>query len=137
MMGRPQLLFTVTAALMIFFGLGFLLIPGRVFLLYGVTLDAGGIMLARVAGSAVLALGTLAWSVRTSTDAQVIRHAATALVCFFLFKTAVTLLAQLSGVFNALGWTILVIDAPLLALYARLRFGRATSAPISARRSRD
>lgn len=45
-------LFTVTAALMLFFGFGFILLPRLVFSIYGVALDPGGVMLARVAGAA-------------------------------------------------------------------------------------
>ena len=53
-------LFTLTAALMLFFGAGFLLAPEAVFGLYGVALDPAGVMLANVAGAAVLSLGVLA-----------------------------------------------------------------------------
>ncbi len=125
---RSQPLFTVTAALMLFFGTGFLVLPTLVFSLYGVVLDASGRMLAHVAGAAVFALGTLAWTVRNTADPAVNRPAMTALVCFFLLKSAVTLMAQLSGVFNALGWTILLIDIPLCLLYARALFLRSASA---------
>jgi hypothetical protein len=125
---RTQPLFTATAALMFVFGIGFLLLPAAIFSLYGVDLNAGGLMLAHVAGAAVCALGTLAWAMRNSTEPALIRPAVAALFCFFLLKSAVTLLAQLSGVFNALGWTILLIDIPLLILYGRSLFLRSTVA---------
>src|SRR5688572_3542052 len=119
---RVQPLFTATAALMLFFGTGFLLLPGLVFSLYGVVLNDSGVMLAHVAGAAIFALGTLAWTLRNTADPAFIRPAVIALFCFFLLKSAVTLLAQLSGVFNAFGWTILLIDIPLCLLYARTLF---------------
>ena len=59
-------LFTITAVVMIFFGVGFILLPAMVFSMYGVTLDANGIMLAHVAGAAVFALGLLAGLFRKS-----------------------------------------------------------------------
>src|SRR5687767_6983606 len=93
-------LFTLTAALMVFFGAGFLLAPGPVFALYGVALDPAGVMLANVAGAAVLSLGLLAWLSRDAATSSA-GTAATALLCFFVVKTTVTLFAQLGGVFNA------------------------------------
>jgi hypothetical protein len=125
---RPQPLFALTAALMLLFGAGFLFLPAFVFSLYGVVLDASGIMLAHVAGAAIFALGTLAWAVRNTADSAVIRPAMMTLFCFFLLKSAVTLLAQLTGVFNVLGWTILLIDIPLCLLYARALFPRGAAA---------
>ena len=116
-------LFTLTAALMVFFGAGFLLAPGPVFALYGVALDPAGVMLANVAGAAVLSLGLLAWLSRDAAAASA-RTAATTLLCFFVVKTTVTLLAQLGGVFNALGWSIVALDAALGLGYAYLLFAR-------------
>ena len=52
--GRPILL--ATAAVMLTFGACFLLIPTQIFPVYGVSLDAAGLMLARVAGAAVFLL---------------------------------------------------------------------------------
>lgn len=120
---RPLL--TVTAVVMMLFGSGFILVPEQVFSLYGVSLDASGAMLAHVAGAAVLSLGLLAWLTRQAEKAAA-RTALVALLCFFLLKTTVTVLAQLGGVFNMLGWSIVALDALLLlgyaaALLARLR----------------
>src|SRR5688572_15412961 len=128
-------LFAVTAALMGFFGAGFVLAPGAVFGLYGVALDAAGVMLARVAGAAVLALAVLAWLSRDAAGSEPGRAAATALLCFFVVKTTVTVLAQLGGVFNALGWSIVALDAALLLAHAYALFARrgtAAAAPASA-----
>jgi hypothetical protein len=114
---RIRHLFSVTAILMIGFGLGFLLIPVPLFNIYGVQLTASGVMLAHVSGAAVGALGTLAWGARALEESRSQRVALAALAVFFILKSTVTLLAQLSGVFNALGWSILALDVPLAALY--------------------
>lgn len=122
-MGTRTLL-TVTAALMLFFGFGFIFLPRLVFSIYGVALDPGGVMLARVAGTAIFSLAVLAWLGRNTRVPEATRVVVAALCCFFVIKSIVTLVAQLSGVFNALGWSILLIDVPLAVLYAREVFHR-------------
>lgn len=131
---RTRTLLTVTAILMLAFGVGFVLLPETVFSVYGVFLDPGGLMLARVAGAAILALGVLAWLARNSSVPEVNRVAVIALFCFFAVKSLVTLLAQLSGVFNGLGWSILAIDIPLALFYAAVVFRRQAASPASALR---
>lgn len=124
-----RMLFTITAVLMGFFGIGFILAPRQVFGLYGVSLDGGGVMLATVAGAAVVALAVLALTVRPAPESAAAQVAVQALLAFFLLKTIVTVVAQLQGVFNALGWSIVLIDALLTTGYllAWLRQGRAVA----------
>lgn len=123
-------LFTITTILMGFFGVGFIVAPRLVFGLYGVTLDGGGVMLGTVAGAAIIALAVLAYSVRPEPASAAARVAIRTLLTFFVLKTAVTLLAQLQGVFNILGWTVVLIDGLLLTGYllAWLREGRSLTA---------
>ena len=114
---RIRLLLAVTAVLMVGFGLSFLLAPARVFALYGVTLTKSGVMLAHVAGAAVSALGVLALSAREVIDERELRRTLLPLAVFFVVKSTVSLIAQVEGVFNSLGWTILLIDVPLAVLF--------------------
>lgn len=107
----------VSAGLLMAFGAGFLLIPKLVLGMYGVVLDASAERLARMFGTAVLALGLLGFLAR-NLGASTRRLAGKSLLCFFLLKSAVTLEAVLGGMFNALGWTILAIDIPMSALWA-------------------
>ena len=118
--------FTITAVVMVLFGVGVLLAPETVFSLYGVALDANAIMLAHVAGAAVLALGLLAWPFRKSSDPQASRAAATALFGFLIVKITVSFLAQLDSVFNALGWSIIALDGVFVLGYAYFLFLRRT-----------
>lgn len=123
-------LFTTTAVVLVFFGAGFVLIPTTVFSLYSISLTDSGIMLANVAGAAVFALGLLAWLFRNSSDSDASRSAATALLGFFVIKSIVTIVAQLGGVFNALGWSIVALDVILTIAYAYFLFvGRSAVAP--------
>ena len=125
-MGTRTLL-TVTAALMLFFGFGFIFLPRLVFSIYGVALDPGGVMLARVAGTAIFSLAVLAWLGRNTRVPEATRVVVAALCCFFVIKSIVTLVAQLAGVFNVLGWSILLIDVPLAVLYAREVFHKPSA----------
>jgi hypothetical protein len=114
---RLRTTFTITAVVMLFFGAGFILSPRLVFGLYGVELDAAGEMLSRVAGSAVFALGTLALYFRSRSKSEQAIIAVRALLTFFILKTIVTLIAQLQGVFNPLGWSIVALDLLLTLAY--------------------
>lgn len=130
---RTKTLLSITAALMLFFGTGFILLSRPVFSIYGVALDPAGVMLARVAGAAIFSLGALAWLGRNSSMPEVTRVVVVTLCCFFVIKSIVTLVAQLTGVFNVLGWSILLIDVPLAVLFAREVFYRPAKASLSSR----
>lgn len=106
----------LSAAVLIPFGLGFLLIPKLLLVNYGVELDASAERLVRMMGSAVMALGLLALLAR-NLDGPGRRLAGKALLCFFLLKFVVTLEAVLGGMFNTLGWTILAVDLPMSVVW--------------------
>ncbi|MEK9137512.1 MAG: hypothetical protein AAB393_10350 [Bacteroidota bacterium] len=120
-------LYTITAITLMFFGVGCLLVPEAVFSFYGVILDPAGIMLAHLSGAGIIALGVLAWKSRKITDPAALRANATAIFWFFVIKTAVTLLAQSGGVFNAMGWSIAVLDGLFLLAYANALFLRRST----------
>ena len=108
--------FVVSGALLGCFGAGFLVAPSFVLGTYGVELDSSSARLVRMFGAAVLALALLSIHARDSDgDAQ--RMVARTLLVFFLIKAIVSTEAVLGGMFNALGWTILMIDAPLAAMW--------------------
>lgn len=121
---KNRTLFTITAAVLMTFGAGFLLVPELIFALYGIELDAAGIMLANVAGAAVFALGSLALYYRKQPDTVAAYIAARMLLTFFILKAGVTLLAQLQGVFNTLGWSIVVLDVLLTAAFGYIALRR-------------
>jgi len=105
-------LFTITSIVSLAFGVGFLLAPGPLLAIYGLSLNPVGALLARFAGSAFICLTPLTWLGRTFTDAQARRALVVSIFPTFAIGFVVALLAQLSGLMNSLGW--LYVTLPLL-----------------------
>jgi hypothetical protein len=98
-------LLILQAVVALFFGVAFALAPAPLLALYGVTLSAAGLAIARLLGAAFLTLGGIAWFARNVGVADAQRG----LVAGFCAGQAVgfifALSAQLQGVANALGWS--------------------------------
>ncbi len=60
--------FVATFFVTAFFGVGFVFIPGPLLGIFGVSLDAIGVTLARMFGTALLAFPVLTWSARRSAS---------------------------------------------------------------------
>src|SRR5689334_12076306 len=54
-------LFAITSVVSLAFGVGFLLAPGPLLAIYGLSIDPVGVLLARFAGSAFICLTPLTW----------------------------------------------------------------------------
>jgi len=106
-----KLLFTLTAVVGAVFGLGFFLLPGSVLALYGVAADAAPVNLARLLGAAYLGYAALSWLVRDAPDSPARRGIVLALFIAFAVGLVASVLGQLAGAVNALGWSTVVIFA--------------------------
>ncbi|MFO7617120.1 MAG: hypothetical protein R6V75_07700 [Bacteroidales bacterium] len=87
------------------FGVGFVLFPVKLALLFGLNLDSGGALMAQlfgtmfIFGSILLLLGQ-----RVLAVGQAGKVLVTAIVISNAIGFVITLMASLSGVWNALGW---------------------------------
>jgi hypothetical protein len=93
----------------IVFGIGFVLIPAPLAALYGATLNAAGTVFAQFLGAAFIVLAVYLWFARNVTDAEANRAVTLAVFVGDAVGFIVALLAQLSGVFNVLGWMIVAL----------------------------
>jgi hypothetical protein len=96
------------------FGIAFVIAPGHVVSLYGVTADAPLRYLGQLFGSALLALAVITWLARNATGAGV-RAIVLGLAIADSVGFVAALMGQLAGVWNALGWSTVAIYL-LLAL---------------------
>jgi hypothetical protein len=91
------------------FGIPLLLFPDKLLSIFGLTLGAEGIFMAREYGGALLGIFALCWFARNSEASK----ALTAIIIFgFIYDVAnliVSSLTQLSGLMNPLGWSIVAI----------------------------
>jgi len=118
--------FIVKAVITVCFGAGFVLAPAPLLSLYGVTVSAAGILLARLLGAALLGYAVVAWSARNAEDSKARRGIVLGEFIHCAIGFIVTLLAQLSGIFNPLGWSIVAIYLLLALGYGYFQFLKPT-----------
>jgi hypothetical protein len=63
----------ISALVALLFGLGFVLVPGVMFSIYGVASSPASVLGFRLFGSALIAVGVMTWLVKDSTDWLAIR----------------------------------------------------------------
>ncbi len=97
------------AVVTLIFGLCLVLIPVALFSLYGITVTDAGIVLARLFGAAFLGFTVLNWSARNAADSEVLRGIVLANLLMDAVGFVVTLLGQLAGLANALGWSCVAL----------------------------
>jgi hypothetical protein len=87
------------------FGLGFVILPVTMLSFYGGSTDQGGIFMTRLFGSAFVTLGLLFWLARDTTEPTTQRAFALAACVGDVIGFIISLMNQLSGIINALGWS--------------------------------
>ena len=135
---KLSVLLTITGVVSIVFGLGFVLVPGRLASPYGLELDEAGTMVLRLLGAAFLGYGALNWFARNTEESRARQAIVLAQSIGNAIAFIVALVNQLSGVPNAVGWVAVVIHL-LLALgygYFELMWPSASQPTSFAQQSR-
>ncbi len=91
-------LFIANAILTIPFAIGGLLAPATIFAPFGITLDAGGVLIARGYASTLMAYGILLFMSRNTSDAKALNAFLVSMTIFNLLEFTVQLLAFLQKV---------------------------------------
>lgn len=105
----------LTAVLAIAYALGFLIVPKFVTGVYGISGEPAVILGYRFFGGALLAIGLIFWLAKDCQDRTAIRALLVAGVASNAAGTAVSIWGSATGIMNALGWTVVLIYAVLLA----------------------
>ena len=108
-------LMVVNALVAAVFGVGFVVVPGQVMSFYGPEVTPPLEYMAQLFGAALLAFAVLTWTARNAPDSATRRAILLAMVVGDGIGFIVSLIGQLGGVMNALGWSTVVIYL-LLAL---------------------
>jgi quinol-cytochrome oxidoreductase complex cytochrome b subunit len=108
-------LLMVNAVIAAAFGIAFVIVPGPLVALYGVTADAALRYVGQLLGAALVVLAVVTWLARNATDSDARRAIVLGLAIGSTVGFVVALLGQLGGVVNALGWSTVAIYL-LLAL---------------------
>jgi NAD/NADP transhydrogenase beta subunit len=116
-------LMSIKAVITLVFGIGFVLVPKALMSLYGVTLEPAGAMMTQFFGAAFLLLSIVLWFARNAPYSEVtLRALLLAVVIGDAIGFIVALLAQLSGLPNALGWLNVVLYLLLTLGFGYFRF---------------
>jgi hypothetical protein len=115
-------LMVIKAIVCLGFGILLLAIPGLLMSLYGVTLQEGGILMARLYGASLVGNLILTWFSRNDPGSEALRAAVLGLFVYDAIGLIVAVLAMLSGVMNALGWSVVAIYLFLAAGYGYFYF---------------
>ncbi len=120
-------LLQITAVLGMVFSVGFVLVPDRLWSLYGLRLDAGGLFEARMFGATTLGLALTVLLTMPLWTPALERAFAKALMAWTLVGGIVILTAQLQSVMNALGWGYVGLNLAFVAAYAYVLFVKPTA----------
>lgn len=115
-------LFTITLIVELIFALGFIAAPGLMFNTFGVTPSPFATSLIRVFGSALLGFVVLLWYGRSSSSADLQKAILRSLFTYWLLSSVFMLMAQLAGLFNAMGWGAVVLHVGFLIAYGIYAF---------------
>jgi hypothetical protein len=110
-------LFTVTLVVELIFALGFILAPGMLFGTFGVTPSPFASSLARLFGSALLGFVVLLWQGRSSANPELHRAVLFTMFTYWLVSSVLLVWAQLSGLFNIMGWGTVAMHIGFLIAY--------------------
>jgi hypothetical protein len=96
---------SIHSVLLFVFGLGFLLAPAWMLSVYGTSTNPTGLLTARVFGIGNIQLSILMWALRDRAGSRILRTVVLLLFLGNALAFMLALQAQISGVFNPLGWT--------------------------------
>lgn len=102
-------LFTATFVFELVFGIGFIAVPAFLLGNFGVAGTPELVFMARMFGSALLAFSTLVWYARTIENIDLRKTAARTMFIYYAISSVLVLLGQLAGLFNIMGWSMIVL----------------------------
>jgi hypothetical protein len=121
-------LFTVNFFIGLFFGTTCAFFAGWVLGLYGLAPDAGALWTTRLVGGSILGFASLMWFGRKSDSLKARRAIALALLIQDSVGFVASLLIQLGGSINALGWSNPALYGLLALGYASFLFVKSDAA---------
>jgi len=100
---------TIKAVVCLVLGVPIVLVPTFMYSIFGVSLDSGGAFAAREYGAAMIGILLITWFGRYVSESPVRWAIALGLCVYDALGFVVSLVAVLTGVLNALGWSIVLL----------------------------
>lgn len=121
---RLSWLLVFNAVVALAYAIPAILVPGALYSLYGMSSTAGAQLVMQLFGSVLLMEGLLTWQLRDIGPGAVRGGLTLALFAEALVGLLVSLVAQLGGVVNALGWGVVALPIVFVLGYGYYRFVR-------------
>ncbi len=115
-------LFTINAVVAFVFGLGFIFAPVWLLSLYGVTADAPLAYISQLLGAAFISFAVITWMARNAPASPVRSAIVLGLFLGEAIGFILSLLAQLKGFTNSLGWSTVLIYLLLALAFGYAQF---------------
>ena len=119
---KASYVFAGAALVAAIFGLAFVLAPAQTMALYDITLDAAGLFVTRLLGAAFLGYAVINWLVRNAGPTRERQTVALGLFVSLGVGFIASLLAQLDGVANSLGWLTVALYLVFSLGFGYVRF---------------
>lgn len=116
---KPFFIFNSIVAIL--FGIGFTIAPATMANFYGVKLTAAGLFVGQLFGAALIGFAILTWYGKDITEPAGRNAITTALLLSNLIGLVISIVNQLAGVVNAVGWSTVAIYAILALGFAYFR----------------
>lgn len=111
-------LLLVSAGIGAVFGVAFVVVPGPLLSVYGITTDKAGLLLGQLFGTALLGFTVLNWFARDVRDPDAQRAVVFANLTADGIGFVIALIGQLAAIANALGWSTVAIYLALALAFA-------------------
>ncbi len=114
-----KLYLTISAIILLLYGIGFAVIPSELGALYGVPPEPYVLMEARFFGSTLLAVGVITWFARDFADSAAVRAVLIGGLVGYGISALVLIWSTVQGLLNALAWGSTIVNILLVigALY--------------------
>ena len=109
------------------FGLGFVLMPGQILPMYGVEPNAALKLVGQFLGAALVSLALLTWLVRNLSASETRRAIVLALLVGETIGFVLSLIGQLNGIFNVMGWSVVAVYLLFALGLAYFQFSKPAS----------
>jgi uncharacterized membrane protein YfcA len=112
---NAKLYLTIAAIVAVLYGIGFLVFPGNLVMLYGEPPEVHVTLNIQFFGSALLAWGLIVWFARDCRDWAMVRGVLIGSVVGQVVGVLVTIWGMTQGILNAAAWSSLIVYVLLLA----------------------
>lgn len=119
---KLNVLFIITAAIAILFGLAFLIIPDQTYSVYGIESIMPLNYMGQLFGAALIAIGLISWKSRNAADSDARKAIIFSFVIADVIGFVIALIGQLNKVINAVGWSTVIIYLLLALGFAKFLF---------------